>query len=471
MASNSLRQPKAAHQIPPFHEALGKELSQKFLALADESSDPFRSVDGVCLDTRKYEELWNAKGACISRTQLLSMPECPERTQVKAPKTRTIRDRRSKSNTDYKLEDLNALHVIESLVGQYGRMTHMGVRDHSYQFYLNLSRTGVLSYRLVDKVAVIGGDPICLIPCYKDILQEFRRYCRSQHWQYAITGAGVDMLAIAKELGWTTVHFAKERALNVQHNPVLLGADGKRIRTQCKQLMKKGMSIDVYCPIYRRDAPVEQELKNLYETWRGERNASRSVQAYVTVFDIFALHRLMVFLCTKNEQGHITGFAALRKLRDGYHVDPLIASASAPRGTVDLLLLASMALLREAGIERLVLGVEPLDSLEGITGMSRAVEHLTRKSFQIMSAELPLCGKRGFNDRFRPDDALEQPIYMLYPNSPNMRQSLAMAHFANIKVHSALKQKCLRDLRLKVKELLQLFEHRRPNDREEPKPC
>ncbi|ETN41568.1 uncharacterized protein HMPREF1541_03504 [Cyphellophora europaea CBS 101466] len=459
----SSKQPKVPAARPLFHEALGRELSNKFLALSTDPrtkssiSDFFNPEPAhepnLCLETIDGTSLRN--GVAIA-AQILTAP-----SQVMLPRELSLTQDKKPNlpGCIYKLDDLNALQVIERLLGQYGRMTHMGVRDHAYQFFLNPSRTGVVSYRLIDRVAVVSGDPICPISRYQSVLEEFQNYCRTRHWQYAITGASAEMARISKELGWTTVQFARERALDVRSNPVLLGGEGKRIRTQCKQLMKSGTQLSIYCPTYQRDLRLEQEISDLYETWRAERNDTRSVQAYVTVFDLFSLHRLMVFIYSQDPLGKINGFAALRKLKDGYHVDPLIARANAPRGMVDLLLVASMAFLREAGVQRLLLGVEPLEELGEISGMSRALESLTRKSHKLVSNELPLSGKKGFNDRFRPAKALEEQLFLVYPNSPSMRQSVAMAHFANISFHAALKQKCSRKLQSRMRRLPSSADH------------
>lgn len=454
MPSRSRKQPQPVVSRPLFHEVLGKDLSQKLLACSHSSLYLSDTSKTLYLDHGDQSLRCPGKPG-VSDVEIAV--DCGLALEKSLSET-AVAEKKKRPRTNYELDDLNALHSIERLVGQYGRMTHMGVRDHSYHFYLNYARNGVLSYRLLNKVAVISGDPICPVSQYTALLQEFRQCCKAHRWQYAITGGSADMLAVAKSLGWTSVHYAKERCLNLQENPVLLGAEGKRIRTQCKQLMNNGTQLDVYCPMYGRNAQLEQEIADLYETWRAERNSARSVQAYVTIFDLFALHRLMVFVYSTNEQGQVTGFSALRKLKDGYHIDPLIARADAPRGIVDLLLVASMAFLREAGIERLALGVEPLDELGEITRMSRPLEHLTRKSHQIVSAELTLGGKKNFNDRFKPDASLEEQIYILYPNSPSMRQSLAMAHFANIKVHAALKQKYAREFKVKRQWLLRAAE-------------
>ena len=485
-AAKAPKAPKAPKAAPApqllFHESLGKELTQKFSEI---TSNPVRRpsvasyfATGI-IEEQVQEDVKATVVTTVQKTVVVEPIKDGEAQAQPSPTlpgdlatpTRTfaeliadatppakqavtttspthdkdILEKKSVPGKMYSLRDMNAFQSIEALVARHGRMTHMGVRDHNYDFFLNKSKTGVISYRLVDdKVAVISGDPICAVPCYGRLLEEFGVYCKYNKWQWAIQGASKEMADIAKQHGWTTVQYGKERALNVQTNPVLLGSEGKRIRTQCKQLQKT-VNVGIYCPAYTRDHKLETQIVDMYDNWRSSRNTSRSVQAYVTVFDLLSMHRLMIWVYTHDAAGKLLGFAALRRLREGYHIDPITVDPEAPRGMTDLLLISSMALLKESNIARLVLGVEPLDDLGEITGMSKALEKLTRKSHRLISAELPLGGKKGFNDRFRPDDAFEEQLFMIYPNSPSIKQSVAMAHFANIHLHEAVKQRVNRE--------------------------
>ena len=459
----SKKQSKATVPQFLFHELLGKELSEKLIAVVERSHQNASITKFFILDTqpqRQCIQLYrrstekSLNGAITAATDVIMAT-----SQAIIRRESVTQDKLSKqtAKTMYHLDDLNALQTIERLVAQYGLMAHMGIRDHSYQFFLNRSRTGALLYRLINKVAVISGDPICTTFKYREMLEEFRQHCKSNHWSFAITAASSELAQIAKEMGWTTVHFARERILNAQNNPVLLGAEGKRIRTQCKQVMKSGTQLGIYCPVYKRDLDLETQITDIYDNWRAERNNARGCQAYVTVFEMFSFHRLMTFIYSQDSQGKIKGFAALRKMKNGYHIDPCLATADAPRGTVDLLLVSSMALLRETGVEPLALGVEPLDELGEVTGMSKALERVTKKCHKFISSELPLGGKKGFNNRFRPDEALEKQLYLIYPNSPSIKRSVTIAHFANISLQEAFKQRYKRQLVAKKQKLLQFI--------------
>lgn len=317
----------------------------------------------------------------------------------------------------------------------------MGCRDHSYSFFLNDQRDGALYYKVLNKIAVVSGDPLCCPTRYVPLLEEFRAFCKRRHWGVAMIGASDDMANIAKQQKhWVTMGFGSEKVINPMTNPLLLGTGGKRTVTKCNQLLKAGMTVELYCPSYQYDPMIENEIVRIYEEWRSNRNDERGdCQAFITVFDILALPRLMAYVYTKDAQGCINGFAALRRLGNGFHIDPFISSADAPRGTTDLLLFASMALCRDAGISNLSLGFEPMSELGEVTGMSKTMTDLTRKVHGKIFGQLPLSGKKTFYQRFYPDEEQESGLHIIFLQTPGPKHMLAMVHFANISLRGVIR--------------------------------
>lgn len=130
----------------------------------------------------------------------------------------------------------------------------------------------------------------------------------------------------------------------------------------------------------------------------------------MTVFDILSLPRSMTYIYIKDSQGTITGFAALRKIRDGFHLDLCDATSSALKGTTDLLLFASMAFCDNIGISKLSLGFEPLQQLgpDDIEGMSTFMTRVTRRIW----SSIPLEGKQAFFHRWHTDSSQDSGLHI-----------------------------------------------------------
>ncbi|KAJ5157644.1 uncharacterized protein N7482_008744 [Penicillium canariense] len=353
------------------------------------------------------------------------------------------------------LGDFSTMAAIQRLTAQYGRVAHMGILDHSYRFFVNKNCTGALSFKVKNGVAIVGGDPLCEPLMIPSLLSEFATYRRRHHWGLAFMGASASFVRDhAQPHGWTTIRFGTERVLNPQSNDVLLERSGKRIAVQNRQLLnraKGGVTLGVYAPaVHGTDAELQTELVGIYEAWRAQRNLAAGPQAFITVYDPFALPALMTFVYSRGPDGTINGFAALRHLGEGgYHVDPCIAAPGAPKGISDLLIVAAMALLHRAGVSYLGFGFEPVDALarEDISGMASPLVGLTRELYGHTFHRLPLHGKKAYHDKFRPDPEQDSGLYLVFPGGlPGPRQFLAMIHMANI----SLRKLVLADLRALV---------------------
>ncbi|KAI9823823.1 MAG: hypothetical protein M1819_001124 [Sarea resinae] len=356
----------------------------------------------------------------------------------------TISPKYKTSGLIFTLDDFAAMEALEQLVERHGRVSHMGILDKSYSFFVNKARDGALYFKVKQKVAVVGGDPLCHPSQFGAVLTEFEEYRKQFKWGLAFLGATDDMKKYAEEKKWVTMHFGEERVLNPLNNPVLFEKSGKRIIMQNKQLLdpkRGGVTLDAYSPAQGRDPQLQEQLVNIYDAWRAARNQSGTPQAYITVYDPFALPDLMTYIYTKDREGKPNGFAALRKLgaNIGYHIDPCIAAPGAPRGISDLLIFSAMALLNKAGISYLSFGFEPLMELGEITGMAKPIAKITRTMYRHAFQGLPIGGKKEYHDKFHPDEQQRSGLYLVFPQGvPSLRQTAAVIHIANISVRQLI---------------------------------
>lgn len=345
----------------------------------------------------------------------------------------------------YTLDDFKRLEAINNLIARYGSVSHMSVRDPSYSFWLNKTRTAAVHFKLLNKVAVLAGDPLCALSAMPSTLEEFERYCRKAGWKTSVIGASSALMEIAKLKKWPVMRFGTEMVINPMTNEVLLGKSGKRTVTQCRQLLdpaKGGLSLHIYVPQRGRDLVLEAVLTKIYDDWRNNRNTNRDCQAFITVFEMFALPNLMTFIYSKEADGKINGFAALRSMADnGYHIDPFIQTADAPRGTSDLLIFASLAYLHAIGVPYLGIGHEPVSEPDVLYNMPSLVISATRRIYRHIFGRLPVGGKEAFNSRWKPDEEQCVGLYLIFvgKSTPSPKHLLAMTHFANISLRSVAK--------------------------------
>ncbi|EXJ68540.1 uncharacterized protein A1O5_08333 [Cladophialophora psammophila CBS 110553] len=346
----------------------------------------------------------------------------------------------------FTLDDFTAIEALSSLVERFGKVSHMGILDPSYRFFMTKDRQAALYYKVRNNVAVVGGDPLCEPVEYDRLLEEFRRLRKRRRWGMVFLGATDDFASYASKQKWVTMRFGTERVLNPLNNPVLQEKEQRRMITQNRQLLdpdKGGISVHAYAPAQGRDEALERELRQVYDLWRESRNQSGQPQAYMTVFDPFAIPMLMTYLYTTDRQGQCNGFAALRKIgaNKGYHIDPYCAIPTAPKGVTDLLVFSAMSLLQQAGIGYLSFGFEPASQLDEVRGLSRPTTALTKSCYRRAFRHLPIAGKKAYHDKFRPDPTLDSGLHIIYPSgAPSLQDALATLHFANVEVRDLLKR-------------------------------
>lgn len=358
---------------------------------------------------------------------------------------RTQRPRTS-SNMDITASDAfqddDIRKLIIRLAAQYGHVSHMGLLDPSYRFFVNGSRAGVLSYKLQNRVAIVTGDPLCEPANFGDILHEFKIYRKRRRWGIVVMGASDVFMKYTRQRGWTAMQFGVERVLNPMDNDILMERHGKRIITQNKHLLdpqKGGISLGVYIPSVRTDPILQRELMEIYDSWRHMRSETSrgKSQAFITIYDLFCLPGLMIFIYACDTNGAAMGFAALRRIRDSraYHLDPCVAAPWAPKGVSELLTYTSMALLNQMNISSLSFGYEPLQSLGDMMGIPSGIEKVIRHIHHYTFRRLPLAGKKAYHDKFRPDERQDAGVWLVFPGGmPGFRQVFAVAHVAHISI-------------------------------------
>ena len=95
-----------------------------------------------------------------------------------------------------------------------------------------------------------------------------------------------------------------------------------------------------------------------------------------------------------------------------------------------------MALCRTAGVSYLSIGYEPFEDLGEVTGLPGPLERVARRMYRFAFGRLPLAGKKAYHDKWRPDEGLEDPLYIVFPGGgvPDVRGVVALMHVANVRI-------------------------------------
>ncbi|KZZ97711.1 hypothetical protein AAL_03675 [Moelleriella libera RCEF 2490] len=354
--------------------------------------------------------------------------------------------------------------ILDESYDKYSRTFHMVLLDPNYKIFTSPKGYGSIIYKTAKHTLVVVGDPLCSTEDMHAILEELRQFRRSRKLRLAFMGVSDAFLQYAKQQRWASFEFGCERVINPMNNDVLNKKAGKRMLSQNRQLLdpkKGGLKMHLYAPsITGIDLRLERQLEQLYGDWCGTKHDKglRNKQAFITAYDIFSQRSKTAFLYTTrgaptsaeggdghDDNGGVCGMAMLRQLgvNAGFHIDPCIASADAPRGTTDLLMVTAMRMLQRADISYLSLGAEPLATLQqqqqkGQQATPVRQMHLSDRladmAYRKVTNHKAVAGKKVYNDKFHPDPALESSLHVVFPKTLfPVQEALAIMRIAHVR--------------------------------------
>jgi lysylphosphatidylglycerol synthetase-like protein (DUF2156 family) len=123
---------------------------------------------------------------------------------------------------------------------------------------------GLVHYRLVNKVAVVLGDPVCALETGEQVTQSFLDVCARHHWRVAFYQASPAYLATYHALRLRAWKMGEEAMLFPQ-TFTLQGSAMANVRTSARRAERDGVSISWYDGV--PPSEVMQQLEHVSSAW------------------------------------------------------------------------------------------------------------------------------------------------------------------------------------------------------------
>ena len=168
-------------------------------------------------------------------------------------------------------------HPEAELLRLYGShsLAFFGLAEDVEQF-LAPGEQGLIAYRLVNRVAVALGDPLCAPQAVEAVTRSFLAFCRAQGFRVAFYQARPDYLAIYHTLHLHAFKMGEEAMLFPQTFS-LQGPALAKVRTRCLHAQREGVQIQWYEGVL--PAAVMQQLFSISDAWlesKGGRQAEET---------------------------------------------------------------------------------------------------------------------------------------------------------------------------------------------------
>lgn len=162
-------------------------------------------------------------------------------------------------------EQVATSHTEAELIYHYGRnsLAFFGLSQQNRHF-LAPDGEGLVSYRLVNNVAIVPGDPVCAPESFEYVTRSFLDFCARHHWRVAFYQASSQYLEMYRTLKLQAFKIGEEALLHPQ-TFTLDGSAMANVRTSCRRAERDGVMIHWYEGV--PPAEVMQEIRRVSDVW------------------------------------------------------------------------------------------------------------------------------------------------------------------------------------------------------------
>jgi lysyl-tRNA synthetase class 2 len=279
-----------------------------------------------------------------------------------------------------------------------------------------------LSYRIAGGVLLVSGDPVGPDDAIPPLLARLCAFAEERGLPIAVVGASEGLAARAKAMRLRTLYLGDE-AIVEAGGFSLEGRRIKKVRQACHRIGKAGFSAELRT-LGELDPAALDELEAVSERWR-DGAPERGFSMALDTLRAPHLHDSIVVLA-RDGAGAVRGFLHFVPVygRPALSLSLMRRDRETPNGLIDFLVVQSVLLARERGVEELSLNFaafarflhSPQHWWERIAG--RLVGRLDR-FFQVESLYR-------FNAKFHPR---WEPRYLLFEGAPALpRTAIAALH-------------------------------------------
>jgi lysylphosphatidylglycerol synthetase-like protein (DUF2156 family) len=269
-------------------------------------------------------------------------------------------------------------------------------RDKSYFF--SPSGRSFLAYRVINGIALVGGDPIGEPGERRELMNEFRRVAHLKAWRVAIAGVSAEALSDYVNLGFKSIYLGDEAVVS----PAEFSLEGRpirKVRQSVSRLEKSGYTVRVLSTA-DADEKLRADLRIVSEEWRG----NWPERGFTMAMDALFRYPDTVLAVALDSSGHVGGFLQLvpSPASEGYSLASMRRRKATPNGLMEFLIVETLAWAREHAVHEVSLNfavfADFFGSDEDMPVWTRTVRWLLLKGDRLFQMER----LHSFNRKFFP---------------------------------------------------------------------
>lgn len=332
---------------------------------------------------------------------------------AKSPMGKSIQDRRYRRAHKvepgygrlYPVTEPGLIKKVEVLMKNYGTVTHTAFLDNSFEMWIPSAGNGAICVKLVKKVAMMYGEPLCEPgPMKREMTLKFEEFCRRRRFRVCIVGA---TKSYYESLGPRYGAFGVGVAYAI--NPMTHTGVSKNVKRAVKAVTKAKIKLRVYDPARSgRDFALEEKLWSAYERWCVARTQQKGAASnFTTIPNGFMLSDSRHLYTLENGTGEVTSYGCLLPIgsEKGYVIEPCL-SLHPKLNLTEYLIVSALEILKKEKCEFFTFGMDASDKILDLRNISRICAKGAYHVYDKCASKLNFAGKIFFHKKFNPSSEI-----------------------------------------------------------------
>ena len=286
------------------------------------------------------------------------------------------------------------------------------------QYWFDDPGTGFIAYRVIGRVAVTTGSPVCPPGDLRATLLGFADFCVGNGWTPCLYSVSGEVRSVTDTLGWSSVQVAQEAVLNLS----TLAFTGKKFQDVRTALNRAGKAAVHAEWLSYPDAPfaITDQIAAISEEWMTDKGMpemgftlgglneldDRDVRCLIAVDEHRTVHAVTSWMPVYRD-GIVVGWTMdfMRRRADGF------------RPAIEFLIASAAMMVKDEGAQFLSLSGAPLAHAVTAASSDSPATGVMDRSLDLLGRTLePVYGFRSllaFKSKFQPEYS---PMYMAFPD-------------------------------------------------------
>lgn len=253
---------------------------------------------------------------------------------------------------------------VLDLVRKYGEdsLAYLTLEDGK-KYFFSKNNEGFIAYVIVGKIAVCLGNPICAKENFRNIINEFKEFCKENKLKICFSSASCQLVKILEDDNYYISKYGEEAVLDLSIYKTV-GSSTSKLRQKLRRAEKCGINTIEYQPQKYRNFNLEQKIAKVSEEWYEDKNLRLGFTLGEINLDNPLDRRYFISMDENNQVQAVLVFSPFCH-GEGYFLDVMRRKKrNGIPGAMEKSIIDSAVIMREEGIRWLSLGIAPLAGID-----------------------------------------------------------------------------------------------------------